>query len=80
MKIDSEKFKKECSEFYRLGYKTSCLDILMFLKNEILDLDQNTQDQVIKLIEKARDRYHSYPCIDHLEKITSRLDSYADQP
>jgi hypothetical protein len=68
MNIDSIKLKEECSKFYKLGYKTGYLSVLSFLKIESLDIEEkNIKDLLTKLIEKARDHYNSYPCVNPLE-------------
>jgi uncharacterized protein (DUF927 family) len=68
MEISHQKFKDECSCFYKLGYKTAYRDVFSFLHHEIEAIDNiEIQSHISRIIENVKEYYSSYPCIEPLE-------------
>lgn len=63
MKIDHEKFKKELSKFYKMGYEMGFRDAI--LKAQSLKSDVS----LIEITDILMDYYNSYPCIEKMPPL-----------
>lgn len=57
--ITYDKHRKECQEYYKLGYKTSFQDMILTLKS--IDAEPMFLEKCINVITN---RYESYPLIN----------------
>lgn len=68
MEISHDKFKNECSRFYRIGYKTAYRDAIGYLKGAHESVSsESVQKAIRKCIEGLVEYHNSFPCIDPIE-------------